>query len=121
MTLLAAPLRSRTFPIAAASLAVVLISIAAYAGRIPAALTAHGVDKVLHASMAAVLTGCLARALRGRALLAALLVMAPLALDEYLQRFSSRRSSDWGDLVADLAGAFAVVAISALWKRRRLG
>ena len=74
-SLVAGPLRSRAFPIAAAAAAVVLVSIAAYNGKTPTALSSHGVDKILHASMCAVLTSCLSYALRGRAKLAALLVM----------------------------------------------
>ena len=114
----AGPLRSRAFPIAATATGVVLVSIAAYHGKTPPALSSHGVDKILHATMCAILTGCLAHALRGRAAMAALLVMIPVGIDEYLQRYSSNRSSDWGDLAADLTGALFVVAIYALRKRR---
>ncbi len=114
MTSIVAPLRSRTFPFVAAVSGVVLASMAAYAGKTPHALTAHGVDKVVHASMTAVLTFLLTRALKGRAGLAALLVMVPVGIDEYFQRYSSNRSSDWGDLAADLVGALLVVAIYRL-------
>jgi VanZ family protein len=90
---------------------VVATSIAAYAGRIPSLFAGPGIDKVLHATMGATLTFLLVPVLRGRAVLAALLVLAPLATDEYLQRFSPVRSSDWGDLAADAVGALLAVAI----------
>lgn len=119
MTSLVAPLRSRTFPFFAAAAGVVGVSIAAYSGMTPTALSSHGVDKVLHATMAGILTFCLARALRGRAALAAVLVLVPLAIDEYFQRYSHQRSSDWGDLAADIAGALLVVAIYRLYALKR--
>jgi VanZ family protein len=90
---------------------VVTTSTAAYTGAIPSLVAGHGIDKVLHATMGATLTFLLARALRGRTALAALLVLVPLATDEYLQRFSRMRSSDWGDLAADVVGALLAVAI----------
>jgi VanZ family protein len=102
---------SRALPFCVAVLVVVATSIAAYTGRIPSLFAGHGIDKVLHATMGATLTFLLATVLRGRAVLAALLVLAPLATDEYLQRFSAVRSSDWGDLAADVVGALLAVAI----------
>lgn len=94
-----------------AVLVVVALSVAAYGGRMPSFVAGHGIDKVVHATMGATLTFLLARALRGRAVLAAFLVLVPLAMDEYLQRFSHMRSSDWGDLAADVIGALLAVAI----------
>src|SRR5688500_18579937 len=114
MSSLVAPFRSRTFPFVAAACSVIAVSIAAYSGLTPTALSSNGVDKILHATMGAILTFCLARALKGRAALAAVLVMIPLGIDEYLQRFSPRRSSDWGDFAADLASALLVVVVSRL-------
>lgn len=112
--------RRRYLPLAVAAGAVVLMSTVAYTGRVPAFVAAHGIDKVLHATMTFTLTLLLARALRGRALLAAVLVMVPVAIDEYMQRFSPSRSSDWSDLVADFVG----VALALGWRsalRRRDG
>lgn len=103
--------RSRVLPFVAAVALVVVTSIAAYSGKVPAFVASHGIDKVVHAAMGAVLTFSLARVLRGRAVLAAVLVLVPLATDEYLQRYSPMRSSDWGDLAADVAGALLAVAI----------
>jgi VanZ family protein len=117
MTSLVAPIRSAQLTFLAAVAGVIGVSVAAYAGLTPPALSSHGVDKVLHATMAAVLTFCLARAMKGRAALAAILVMIPVGIDEYLQRFSHRRSSDWGDLAADVVGALLVVAIYTLRRR----
>lgn len=102
---------SRALHFCVAVFVVVALSVAAYSGRIPSLVTGHGIDKVVHATMGATLTFLLARALRGRAVLAALLVLLPLAVDEYLQRFSHMRSSDWGDLAADVAGALLAIAI----------
>jgi hypothetical protein len=106
-----AELRRPALPFAVAATTAVAVSIAAYAGMVPGFVAAHGVDKVLHAATGAMLTWLLARALRGRVLLAALLVVVPLAIDEYLQRYSAVRSSDWGDLAADVAGAVSIVLL----------
>ena len=112
--------RRRYVPFALAMAAVVGVSAAAYTSHLPALLGAHGVDKVLHATMGMTLTLLLGQALRGRAVLAGLLVMVPLAVDEYLQRFSSARSSDWADLLADVVGVLIAMAVtSALASRRR--
>lgn len=99
-------------PIALTAGLAVLMSLVAYAGHIPTSVAAHGIDKVLHFAMSFLLALALGRALRGRVRLGALLVFAVLALDEYLQRFSAHRSSDWGDLLADLVGCVLAVAIA---------
>jgi VanZ family protein len=104
---------SRVLPFCVAVVVVVALSTVAYSGKIPSLITGHGIDKVVHGAMGATLTFLLARALRGRAVLAALLVLVPLATDEYLQRFSPMRSSDWGDLAADVAGALLAIALTA--------
>ena len=109
MTALPDRSRSRALPFLAAVAVVLSVSTVAYAGRVPRLIAGHGIDKVLHTTMAATLTLLLARALRGRTWLAALLVLVPLALDEYLQRYSLSRSSDWADLAADVLGAIVAV------------
>lgn len=97
-------------PIALTAGLAVAMSFVAYAGHVPSAVAGHGIDKVLHLAMSLILTLALGRALRGRVVLAAAAVFAVLALDEYLQRFSAHRSSDWGDLTADFVGcALAIV------------
>ena len=100
----------RAVPFVAAFALVIAISVLAYSGGIPSFVSELGLDKVLHAAMGFALTALLARALRGRAVLAGVLVMLPLATDEYLQRFSSSRSSDWADLIADVIGVTLAVA-----------
>jgi VanZ family protein len=112
--------RVRYAPFALAALAVVGISVAAYTGHTPIALSMHGIDKVLHASMTLTLTYLLGRALKNRAWLAGILVMVPVSIDEYMQRFSSARSSDWWDLAADLTGVtIAIVLTYVLTKRNQ--
>lgn len=100
--------------------AVILTSIAAYGAKIPPQISEHGVDKILHATMGAILTYLLARAIAPRhAGIAALVVFVPLAADEYLQRFSASRSSDWGDLFADALGiVLAAWAVHRTTRRR---
>jgi VanZ family protein len=113
MALIASRRPSGTVPFCVAVVVVLALSIAAYSGKVPSLVAGHGIDKVLHGAMGATLTFLLARALRGRAVLAALLVLVPLATDEYLQRFSPTRSSDWGDLAADVVGALLAIALTA--------
>lgn len=97
-------------------------SCAAYAGLMPSFVGEVGLDKVLHAGMGFTLTLLLARALGGRRWLAAVLVFLPVAADEYLQRFSSARTSDWNDLLADVVGIAVAVGltrgVSARGRRR---
>lgn len=111
MTSIAPTRRSHTAPFLAAVAVVIVISNAAYAGMIPPLVASHGLDKVLHAAMGAGLTFLLARVLGGRAWLAAVLVLVPLAIDEYFQRYSPTRSSDWADLAADIVGALVAIGI----------
>lgn len=115
------PARSSRFaPFALASLAVLVLSIAAYTGHVPAFVSGHGIDKLLHATMSATLTALLARALNGRVAAAALFVMVPIGADEYLQRYSGTRASDWGDIVADLVGIALAIAVTHVLARQRL-
>ncbi len=100
---------ARFGPFVLAVVAFTVISVFAYAGMMPRVLTMGGVDKILHATMGATLTFFLARALSGKKWLAMAFVLVPLAIDEYLQRLSTSRSSDWGDLLADAIGALVAV------------
>lgn len=104
----------RAAPLALSVAAFVVGSGVAYSGGLPGFAARHGVDKVLHATAAGTLTFFLARVLAGRAWLAAALVLVPLAIDEYMQRYSPLRSSDWGDLAADAVGALAAAAFVRL-------
>jgi hypothetical protein len=98
---------------AASIVLVVSMSILAYAGRVPAWVAPNDFDKVLHFSMCGALVFFLDRALGGRNAwrgtwappLAALLILVPVAIEEYLQRLSPVRSSSIWDFTADAAGA----------------
>jgi VanZ family protein len=110
----------RYLPIASVAALSILMSIVAYGGHVPPSIAAHGVDKVLHLAMSFLLTLALGRALRGRVALAAIAVLSVLAIDEYAQRFSSVRSSDWADLAADFAGSMLAIACARAQRARRL-
>ena len=114
--MLSAP-RYRTAPFVFAACCVVAMSVVAYSGVVPPYVAKYRLDKVLHAAMGFTLTLLLARALRGRALLAAVVVFVPVAVDEYLQGYSACRSSDWADLAADVVGIATAVALS--WRIER--
>ncbi len=118
----------RYAPFALAAALVVVGSFVAYAGGIPTFVAASGADKVLHAVMSFTLTFLLVRARGGQARWVGAAVFVVLALDEYAQRFSPNRSSDWNDLIADLIGILFAVALSRTGasaedhvKRTRLG
>ena len=101
---------------------VVVVSIAAYKSMLPTWIAPGNADKFFHFAMAGVLAYFLDRALKGRASwrgrlappLASVLVVVPLGIDEYCQRFSDVRSSSFGDFAADVAG----VAVFLLVARR---
>jgi hypothetical protein len=116
---------------AAHLLLVLLISIGAYTGLLPTSLPDFpGFDKLGHAvligGLAFFLDGALAhrRLLQAHAFprLAPVLIVAAAGIEEYLQRLSSRRSSDWGDFAADVVGVcfFAWLArrVSDTWSAR---
>lgn len=115
------PVSERRFlPLALTVALAIGLSLVAYAGYVPPTIAAHGIDKVLHLTMGFLLAFALGLALRGRIVLAGALVFVPLALDEYFQRFSAARSSDWGDLLADALGVvLAIAGAAALRSRRR--
>lgn len=80
------------------------------------------IDKLGHGLIFAVLGALLAAAIRpgpwSRAVLAVCLGVAWGAIDELHQAFVPGRTSSWGDLLADCAGASLGVALVALWRRR---
>lgn len=84
-----------------------------------------GADKVVHASMYAVLGALIARAIAqegGRVFVLPLVVIALLgAGDEWHQMFIPGRSADVRDWLADVAGAIAGLTITyvALSRRER--
>lgn len=104
---------------------VALISLGAYAGVLPNSLPdfPHA-DWLGHAVLIGGLAFFLDGALGHRRLTPALpfprlgpaIVIAVAGIEEYLQRLSPRRSSDWGDFAADVIG----VCFFA-WLSRRVG
>lgn len=89
------------------------LSLAAYGNELPAwVTTTTGVDKLLHVAVGGMLAffldGALARrsvALgRVRLPLAAVVILVPTAVEEFLQRYSTTRSSDPLDFAADVVG-----------------
>jgi hypothetical protein len=105
---------------AAAVATAMLASVFAYDGMIPSWLGENPVDKVLHctgaATLAFFLDGGLARRrfFRTRVPLASVLLLVPIGIEEYCQRFSEHRSSSLGDFAADVVG----VALGILVSRR---
>jgi hypothetical protein len=84
-------------------------------------------DKVVHFGMGGALAFFLDGVLRQRMIalgprawslrvpLAALLILVPAGIEEFLQRYSTQRTSSFGDFAADLAGVTFCV-----WLSRRL-
>ncbi len=87
-------------------------------------------DKVVHFTTAGLLVVFLDGALRNRTAftiggvaipVAALLVLVPAAIEEFLQRYSVHRTSSIWDFVADLLGVVVLVALSRrVWRRPRI-
>ncbi|MBS2017324.1 MAG: VanZ family protein [Deltaproteobacteria bacterium] len=92
----------------------------AYGPGLPDAFGRHQIDKLLHFLLAGLLAFFLDGALGRRALrigawgvpLAALLVVVPTGIEEYLQRFSTERTSSVWDFAADVAGVALFVPLS---------
>ena len=113
---------------------VTALSARAYSHGLPAWLGAGHTDKVLHFAMAGTLAFFLDGMLRGRPAwrgsfappLASLLVIVPVGIEEFLQRYSTSRTSDIWDFAADVAGVTCFVLfartviplLSAAWRRR---
>jgi VanZ family protein len=100
---------------------VVAISIGAYTGLLPTSIRAvRHLDKLGHALLIGGLGFFLDGVLEHRRLwrtpsLAAVIILTVAGVEEYLQRFSSRRSSDIMDFAADAVGVCFFV-----WLSRRL-
>lgn len=96
------------------------LTVRAYREQLPALFAVPGVDKVVHAVMAGALVFFLDGALGQRDLragrawvpLAALLVLAPVGVEEILQRFSITRNSSVLDFLADVAGVVVLCPLS---------
>ena len=103
---------------------VVAVSIAAYAHALPPWIAPGNADKVFHFAMGGILALFLDAALRRRAAwssslappLSSVLILVPLGLDEYLQRYSAVRTSSIWDFAADVLG----VVVFTLLSRRLL-
>ena len=103
-----------------AALAVTAASIAAYAQLLPPWIAPGDMDKVFHFAMGGTLAFFLDRALRGRAAwrgrlappLSSVLVLVPVGIEEYLQRYSAVRTSSIWDFAADVAGVVVLTLVA---------
>lgn len=94
----------------------------AYAERLPSMfLLVPQFDKAVHFTVSGLLAFFLDGALRRRTLftasgfavpLAAALVLVPAGIEEYLQRYSTARTSSIWDFAADLAGVALLIRVS---------
>lgn len=99
---------------------VVTLSVGAYGHGLPAWLGAGQIDKVLHFAMAGTLAFFLDGMLRARPAwrgsfappLASVLVLVPVGIEEYLQRYSATRTSDIRDFAADVAGVIVFLFVA---------
>lgn len=99
----------------------VLLSTIAYRGELPAVFWNHGVDKVFHFGTAGMLAFFLDGALRRRQLavagplslpLAAVMVLVPVGIEEFFQRYALFRTSSIWDFAADVAGVAVFIPLS---------
>lgn len=93
----------------------------AYAGGLPELFDRPYVDKLAHFAVAGLLAFFLDGALRRRPLsvagravvpLSAACVLAPVGIEEYLQRFGELRNSSLMDFAADVAGVVVLIPLS---------
>jgi VanZ family protein len=103
-----------------------VLSALAYLDRLPGVFRVEGVDKVFHFALAGALAFFLDGALGRRALplpfhltlargavpLAAVLVLLPAGIEEYLQRYAITRTSSGWDFAADVAGVAVLIPLS---------
>jgi len=100
-----------------------ILSAISYAEGLPFDQVPH-LDKAVHVGMAGALGFFLDGVLRRRMLrigpaalpLAAVLVLAPAGIEEFLQRYSVNRTSSFADFAADVVGVTVFV-----WLSRRVG
>ena len=105
---------------AIAGLMVIVISFAAYMRLLPTWIAPGDTDKFFHAAMGGTLAFLLDAALKRRRAwqssfappLSSVLVLVPLGIDEYFQRFSSVRSSSIWDFLADVVGVVVVTFVA---------
>jgi VanZ family protein len=93
----------------------------AYVDQLPSIFEREGVDKLAHFGVAGMLAFFLDGALRRRKLavagsiaipLAAAIVLLPVGLEEFLQRFTLYRTSSLWDFAADVAGVSIFIPLS---------
>lgn len=93
----------------------------AYREELPAVLGVRGVDKLAHFGTAGALAFFLDGALRRRRLpiggglgvpLAAAVLLVPIGIEEFLQRYATFRTSSLGDFAADVAGVIVFITLS---------
>jgi polysaccharide biosynthesis protein VpsQ len=106
---------------------VVLVSVGAYTGNLPTSIPAvPHLDKLGHAILIGGLAFFLDGALEHRPLLrdrafprlGPVLVLVAAGIEEYAQRLSPRRSSDWADFAADVVGVCFFAWLSLRVARR---
>lgn len=98
-----------------------LLTCLAYVEGLPRIFALAGVDKIVHFTLAGLLAFFLDGALQRRAVrragstaipLAAVLVLAPAGLEEFLQRYAVVRTSSFWDFAADVAGVLVFIPLS---------
>jgi polysaccharide biosynthesis protein VpsQ len=109
------------FGLAATVLVTAVLSLLSYAQGMPAAFDeVPQLDKALHFGLGGSLAFFLDGALRRRALrvgpvslpLASVLLLVPAGIEEFLQRFSTYRTSSIADFAADVAGVTLFIWLS---------
>jgi VanZ family protein len=99
----------------------VFMSSLAYTDQLPDAFRIDGFDKLVHFAMAGMLAFFLDGALARRQLplagklavpLAAAIVLVPIGVEEFLQRYTLYRTSSIWDFAADVAGVTLLVPLS---------
>lgn len=93
----------------------------AYREGLPELLTFGEIDKALHCALAGLLAFFLDGALQRRSAFkafglavpaAAMLILVPLGIEEYLQRYADFRTSSVLDFLADVVGVAAFIPLS---------
>jgi VanZ family protein len=93
----------------------------AYADRLPDVFRIGGADKIAHFATTGLLAFFLDGALRRRAItvggsiavpLAAAIILVPVGIEEFLQRYAPLRTSSIWDFAADVAGVALLIPLS---------
>lgn len=111
------------FGLAGSAVIAACLSLVSYAEGLPFDQLPH-LDKAVHFGLGGALAFFLDGVLRRRMLrigpialpLAAVLILVPAGIEEFLQRYSLYRTSSFGDFAADIAGVAFFV-----WLSRRVG